>query len=93
MSLQREDFRTRLAEGHGLSVAEFVYSSSWRGTRWPSTPTSNSAGVDQLLNLQMCRKVMEISDQAPEVVITTPLIEGTDGTGAKMSKAKVTTWA
>ncbi|MGW3550422.1 hypothetical protein ACWDLL_06040 [Streptomyces griseoincarnatus] len=43
MSLQREDFRTRLAEGHGLSVAEFVYSSSWRGTRWPSTPTSNSA--------------------------------------------------
>lgn len=48
--------------------------------------------VDQLLNLQMCRKVMEISDQAPEVVITTPLIEGTDGTGAKMSKSK-TTWA
>ncbi|MFH8515709.1 hypothetical protein ACH4CE_11445 [Streptomyces gelaticus] len=30
---------------------------------------------------------MEISDQAPEVV-TTPLIEGTDGTGAKMSKSK-----
>lgn len=24
MSLQREDFRTRLTEGHGLSVAEFV---------------------------------------------------------------------
>ncbi|WP_234388755.1 hypothetical protein [Streptomyces sp. AS58] len=45
-------------------------------------------GVDQLLNLQMCRKVMEISDQAPEVVTTTPLIEGTDGTGAKMSKSK-----
>ncbi len=44
--------------------------------------------MDQLLNLQMCRKVMEISDQAPEVVITTPLIEGTDGTGAKMSKSK-----
>jgi tyrosyl-tRNA synthetase len=44
--------------------------------------------VDQLLNLQMCRKVMEISDQTPEVVVTTPLIEGTDGTGAKMSKSK-----
>ncbi|MGQ7750340.1 hypothetical protein ACUN29_17885 [Streptomyces sp. WC2508] len=26
MSLQHEDFRTRLAEGQGLSVAEFVYS-------------------------------------------------------------------
>ncbi|GGS97558.1 hypothetical protein GCM10010286_23110 [Streptomyces toxytricini] len=45
-------------------------------------------GVDQLLNLQMCRKVMQISEQTPEIVITTPLIEGTDGTGAKMSKSK-----
>ncbi|WP_316959561.1 hypothetical protein [Streptomyces sp. TRM68367] len=45
-------------------------------------------GVDQLLNHQMCRKVMEISDQAPEVVITTPLMKGTDGTGTKMSKSK-----
>ncbi|MGW3550423.1 hypothetical protein ACWDLL_06045 [Streptomyces griseoincarnatus] len=43
-------------------------------------------GVEQLLNPQMCRKVMEISDQAPEVVITTPLIEGTDDTGAKMKQ-------
>ncbi len=36
----------------------------------------------------MCRKVMEIREQAPEVIITTPLIEGTDGTGSKMSKSK-----
>lgn len=45
-------------------------------------------GVDQLLNLQMCREVMEIREQTPEVIITTPLIEGTDGTGSKMSKSK-----
>jgi tyrosyl-tRNA synthetase len=31
---------------------------------------------------------MEISERTPEVVVTTPLIEGTDGTGAKMSKSK-----
>ncbi|MDQ1015780.1 hypothetical protein [Streptomyces afghaniensis] len=31
---------------------------------------------------------MEISDQTPEDVITTPLIEGTHGTGTKMSKSK-----
>ncbi|WP_369393002.1 tyrosine--tRNA ligase [Streptomyces sp. CG1] len=88
MSLQREDFRTRLAEGHGLSVAEFVYSVVMAWDSVAIDADVELGGVDQLLNLQMCRKVMEISGQAPEVVITTPLIEGTDGTGVKMSKSK-----
>lgn len=88
MSLQREDFRTRLAEGHGLSVAELVYSVVMAWDSVAIDADVELGGVDQLLNLQMCRKVMEISDQTPEVVVTTPLIEGTDGTGAKMSKSK-----
>nr|WP_308401514.1 tyrosine--tRNA ligase [Streptomyces sp. AP-93] len=88
MSLQREDFRTRLAEGQGLSVAEFVYSVVMAMDSVAITADVELGGVDQLLNLQMCRKVMAISDQKPEIVITTPLIEGTDGTGAKMSKSK-----
>ncbi|MCZ4080559.1 tyrosine--tRNA ligase [Streptomyces antarcticus] len=88
MSLQREDFRTRLAEGQGLSIAEFVYSVVMAMDSVAITADVELGGVDQLLNLQMCRKVMEISEQTPEVVITTPLIEGTDGTGAKMSKSK-----
>jgi tyrosyl-tRNA synthetase len=88
MSLQREDFRTRLAEGHGLSVAEFVYSVVMAWDSVAIDADVELGGVDQLLNLQMCRKVMEISDRTPEVVITTPLIEGTDGTGIKMSKSK-----
>ncbi|MGW7355681.1 tyrosine--tRNA ligase, partial [Streptomyces sp. NPDC054802] len=88
MSLQREDFRTRLAEGHGLSVAEFVYAVVMAWDSVAIDADVELGGVDQLLNLQMCRKVMEISDQAPDVVITTPLIEGTDGSGTKMSKSK-----
>ncbi|MFI7290002.1 tyrosine--tRNA ligase [Streptomyces anulatus] len=88
MSLQREDFRTRLAEGQGLSIAEFVYSVVMAMDSVAITADVELGGVDQLLNLQMCRKVMEISEQTPEVVITTPLIEGTDGTGSKMSKSK-----
>lgn len=88
MSLQRDDFRTRLAEGQGLSVAEFVYSVVMAWDSVAIDADIELGGVDQLLNLQMCRKVMEISDQAPEVVITTPLIEGTDGAGTKMSKSK-----
>lgn len=45
-------------------------------------------GIDQFLNMQMCRKVMDICGQIPELVVATSLIEGTDGTGAKMSKSK-----
>ena len=88
MSLQREDFRTRLAEGQGLSLAEFLYSVVMALDSVAITADIELGGVDQLLNMQMCRKVMEISGKTPELVITTPLIEGTDGTGAKMSKSK-----
>jgi len=45
-------------------------------------------GIDQFLNMQMCRKVMEICGQSPELVVATSLIEGIDGTGAKMSKSR-----
>jgi tyrosyl-tRNA synthetase len=45
-------------------------------------------GVDQLLNMQMGRRVMEIYGQAPQMIVAMPLIEGTDGSGAKMSKSK-----
>lgn len=87
MSLQREDFRSRLAEGQGLSLAEFLYSVVMALDSVAVAADIELGGVDQLLNMQMCRKVMEISGQHPEQIITTPLIEGTDGTGAKMSKS------
>ncbi|WJY50132.1 hypothetical protein QRN89_10045 [Streptomyces chengbuensis] len=38
--------------------------------------------MDQLLNLQMCRKVMTVSEQTSEVVITTPIVEATAGSRA-----------
>jgi tyrosyl-tRNA synthetase len=88
MSLQREDFRTRLAAGTGLSVAELLYSVAMALDSVEVACDVEIGGIDQLLNMGMCRKVMEICGQAPEVVVATPLIEGTDGTGAKMSKSR-----
>lgn len=88
MSLQREDFRTRLAAGHSLSLAELLYSVAMA---WDSVEVRcdlEVGGLDQYLNMQMCRKVMEICGQAPELVVACTLLEGTDGTGAKMSKSK-----
>lgn len=88
LPLQREDFRTRLAEGSGLTMAELVYSVVMALDSVELTADVELGGLDQLLNMQMCRRVMEVSGQRPEAIIATGLIEGTDGTGAKMSKSK-----
>jgi tyrosyl-tRNA synthetase len=87
MSLQREDFRNRLAAGHSLSLAELLYSVAMAIDSVEVHCDLEVGGIDQFLNMQMCRKVMEICDQEPELVVATPLLEGTDGTGAKMSKS------
>lgn len=87
MSLQREDFRTRLAQGHGLSMSEFIYAVVMAIDSVKINADIELGGVDQLLNMQMGRKVMEISGQKPQLVATVPLVEGTDGSGRKMSKS------
>ncbi len=87
-SLQREDFRNRLGQGHGLSMSEFLYSVVMAMDSVAIHCDVEIGGLDQLLNMQMCRRVMEVVGQPPELVIATPLIEGTDGTGAKMSKSR-----
>lgn len=87
MSLQREDFRSRLASGQGLAMSEFIYAVVMAIDSVKIDADIELGGVDQLLNMQMGRKVMEISGQQPQLVLTVPLIEGTDGTGKKMSKS------
>ncbi len=88
MSLQREDFRNRLAAGHSLSLAELLYSVAMALDSVEVHCDLEVGGLDQYLNMQMCRKVMEICGQEPELVVATSLLEGTDGTGAKMSKSR-----
>lgn len=88
MPLQREDFRKRLDAGEGLSLAELMYSVVMALDSVETNCDLEVGGIDQFLNMQMCRKVMDICGQTPELVVATSLIEGTDGTGAKMSKSK-----
>ena len=88
MSLQREDFRNRLSAGYSLTLAELLYSVAMALDSVELDCDLEVGGIDQYLNMQMCRKVMEICGQEPELVAAVTLIEGTDGTGAKMSKSK-----
>ncbi|GAA2409072.1 tyrosine--tRNA ligase [Streptomyces glaucosporus] len=86
--LQREDFRNRLAAGHGLTMSELIYPVAMAIDSAEIDADIELGGVDQLLNMQMGRKVMEIYGKKPQMIVTMPLIEGTDGSGAKMSKSK-----
>lgn len=88
MPLQREDFRKRLDAGYGLSLAELLYSVVMALDSVEINTDLEVGGIDQFLNMQMCRKVMDVCGQIPELVVATPLIEGTDGTGSKMSKSR-----
>ncbi|MET8676190.1 tyrosine--tRNA ligase [Streptomyces sp. NPDC004647] len=86
--LQREDFRNRLAEGSGLTMAELLYPVAQGLDSVALESDVELGGSDQLLNLQMGRKLMELRGQQQQLIVTMPLIEGTDGSGAKMSKSK-----
>ncbi|MCT2593757.1 tyrosine--tRNA ligase [Streptomyces sp. N2-109] len=86
--LQRDDFRTRLAAGSGLTMSELIYPVAMAVDSAEIATDLELGGMDQLLNMQMGRKVMEIYGQRPQLIATNALIEGTDGSGAKMSKSK-----
>lgn len=85
--LQREDFRKRLDAGHGITQTEVLYPIVMGMDSVFLEPDIELGGQDQLLNMQMCRTVMGVHGQRPEVVISTGLVMGTTGTGEKMSKS------
>lgn len=84
-TLQRNDFRGRLDSG--LTLAEVMYPVAMALDSVNLDTDIEIGGKDQLLNMQMCRTVMGIYDKRPEVIITTDIMEGTDGSGRKMGKS------
>ncbi|MBJ7283011.1 MAG: tyrosine--tRNA ligase [Acidimicrobiia bacterium] len=84
--LERDDFTKRYQEGSPISLSELVYP-LMQG--WDSVEVRADVelgGTDQLFNNLMGRQLQVAEGQAPQVVITTPLLEGLDGV-KKMSKS------
>lgn len=84
--LERDDFTKRYQEGSPISLSELVYP-LMQG--WDSVQVRADVelgGTDQLFNNLMGRQLQVAEGQAPQVVITTPLLEGLDGV-KKMSKS------
>ncbi len=84
--LERRDFRQRYEAGQPISVHEFLYPLAQAYDSVALKADVELGGTDQLFNLNVGRDIMPAYGLEPQVVMTTPLLEGTDGV-EKMSKS------
>ena len=84
--LERRDFRKRFDAGQSISIHEFLYPLAQAYDSVSLEVDVELGGTDQLFNLNVGRDIMPAYALEPQVVMTTPLLEGTDGVD-KMSKS------
>lgn len=84
--LQRDDFKKRVAAGQEISLLEFMYPVLQGYDSVFLHADIEIGGTDQIFNLLVGRDMQKDFGQEPQVVITMPLLEGTDGVN-KMSKS------
>jgi len=84
--LERNDFKKRFQAGESISVHEFLYPLAQAYDSVALEADVELGGTDQLFNLNVGRDIMPSYGLEPQVVLTTPLLEGLDGK-EKMSKS------
>jgi tyrosyl-tRNA synthetase len=84
--LERREFRQRFEAGQPISIHEFLYPLAQAYDSVALEADVELGGTDQLFNLNVGRDIMPAYSLEPQVVMTTPLLEGTDGV-EKMSKS------
>ena len=84
--LERDDFQKRLSRGQPVSIHEFLYPLIQGYDSVALAADVELGGTDQKFNLLVGRELMRGYGLEPQVVITTPLLEGLDGVN-KMSKS------
>jgi len=84
--LARSDFKKRLSKGEDISLLEFMYPLLQGYDSVKLEADIELGGTDQIFNLLVGRDIQKDFGQAQQVVITMPLLEGTDGI-QKMSKS------
>lgn len=84
--LERDDFAKRYAANQPIAIHEFLYPLIQGHDSVALRADVELGGTDQTFNLLVGRQLQEAAGQPPQVVITMPLLEGTDGV-AKMSKS------
>ena len=84
--LAREDFKKRLSKSEDVSLIEFMYPLLQGYDSVKLEADIELGGTDQIFNLLVGRDLQKDFAQEQQVVITMPLLEGTDGI-QKMSKS------
>jgi tyrosyl-tRNA synthetase len=84
--LEREDFKQRYQKQQSISIHEFLYPLIQGYDSVVLKADVELGGTDQRFNLLMGRELQREYGQEPQVVLTMPLLEGTDGV-QKMSKS------
>ena len=84
--LARDDFSKRYGENQPISMVEFMYPLIQAYDSVVIEADVELGGTDQLFNLLLGRELQKGFGQAPQIVLTMPLLEGLAGT-QKMSKS------
>jgi len=84
--LARADFKKRLSRNEDISLLEFMYPILQGYDSVKLEADIELGGTDQIFNLLVGREIQKDFGQSQQVVITMPLLEGTDGV-QKMSKS------
>jgi tyrosyl-tRNA synthetase len=84
--MERDDFSKRFAEGAPIALSELLYPLLQATDSVQVRADVELGGTDQLFNNLMGRHLQSQAGQDPQVVMTTPLLEGLDGV-QKMSKS------
>ncbi len=84
--LERDDFAKRMEKKLPISIHEILYPLAQGYDSVALKADVELGGTDQKFNLLVGRELQRQFDQEPQVIMTTPLLEGTDGV-EKMSKS------
>ncbi|HEX7021268.1 MAG TPA: tyrosine--tRNA ligase, partial [Trueperaceae bacterium] len=84
--LERDDFSKRYGSGQPIAIHEFLYPLVQGYDSVALEADVELGGTDQTFNLLVGRQLQEGHGQPAQIVITLPLLEGTDGV-QKMSKS------
>ena len=84
--LERDDFQARYASGSPISIHELLYPLAQGYDSVALAADVELGGTDQRFNLLVARDIQREYGVEPQVILTLPLLEGTDGR-LKMSKS------
>jgi tyrosyl-tRNA synthetase len=84
--LARDSFSKRFARNDAIGLQEFFYALMQGYDAVALETDVQVGGTEQLFNLMAGRKLMEAHGQRPQIVLTVPILVGTDG-AMRMSKS------